>query len=72
MRNCSQVSAFSQHIMPRDSKWYFVRESDTNEWKVYKSDKPISVGEKTLGALTTVQGSKSNSSILKVSLLVVQ
>ena len=58
MKNCSQVSALSEHNMPRDSRWYFVRESDTNEWKVYKSDKLISAGEKTLGALTTVQGSK--------------
>ena len=42
MKNCSQVSALSEHNMPRDSTWYFLRESDTNEWKVYKSDKLIS------------------------------
>ena len=58
MKNCSQVSARSKHNMPRDSRWYFVSESDTNEWKVYENDKLISAGKKTLSALTTVQGAK--------------
>ena len=52
--------------MTCDTKWYFTLDQEKKNWKVFQSDKPAMTGNKVLGSVTNVHGSKSYPSILKV------
>ena len=51
--------------MTHDTKWYFTLDQEKKNWKVFRSDKTAMTGNKVLGSVTNVHGSKSYPSILK-------